>query len=147
MNISFCQSKHPPPPPISWDCLEHARFQVLLYILDRPVLRFETLSKTTIAMRHVRISHNAPYLPIKIFIMCYLCFSFTGSWVLQSSQGILKTVLMQFFFFRGGDKVHYGKCESSVLCIIRKEARKVNLFLTKKNISIKVNEITWLPSW
>ena len=46
------------------------------------------------------------------------------------------------FFFQGGDKVHYGKCESSVLCIIRKEARKVNLFLTKKNISIKVNEIT-----
>ena len=30
-------------------------------------------------MRHFHISHNAPYLHAKIFIMCYLRFSFTGS--------------------------------------------------------------------
>ena len=30
-------------------------------------------------MRHFHISHNAPYLHAKIFIMYYLRFSFTGS--------------------------------------------------------------------
>ena len=57
-------------------------------------------------------SHNAPYLPPKI--LHNLCFHF--SWVLQSSQEKLKTVVMQNF---GGQIrcMHYGKCGSPPLHI------------------------------
>ena len=42
---------------------------------------------------------------------------FHSPWVLQSSQGKLKTILMHFFFGGGGggaNKVSYGKCGSGV---------------------------------
>ena len=48
-------------------------------------------------IRHLLISHNAPYLPLKICIT----FVFHFSWVLQPSQEKLKTILMQNF---GGHK-------------------------------------------
>ena len=43
-------------------------------------------------IRHFQISHNSPYLPRKKFC---ITFVFLLCWVLQPSQGKLKTVLMQ----------------------------------------------------
>ena len=43
-------------------------------------------------IRHLQISHNSPYLPRKKFC---ITFVFLLCWVLQPSQGKLKTVLMQ----------------------------------------------------
>ena len=62
-------------------------------------------------IHHLHISHNGPYLLLKIFC---IIFVFHSSWVLQTSQEKLKTTLMQNF--GGANKVHYGRCASGV-CI------------------------------
>ena len=54
--------------------------------------------KQVIKLRHLHISHNAPYLPPKLCIT----FAFHFSWVLQPSHQNLW----------GANKVHYGKCAS-----------------------------------
>ena len=41
-------------------------------------------------------------------------FVFLFPWVLQPSQEKLETMLMQHFFFWGGNKVHCGRCASGV---------------------------------
>ena len=46
------------------------------------------------SIRHLHISHNAPYLPPKKFC---ITFAFHFSWVLQLSQEKLKTMLMAIF--------------------------------------------------
>ena len=50
-----------------------------------------------------------------------ITFVFHFSWVLQPSQEKLKTMLMQNVL--GGNKVHYGKCESGVLRFPRRLLR------------------------
>ena len=51
------------------------------------------MSSPPISIRHLHISHSAPYLPPKIWHNLVLHFS----WVLQLSQEKLKTMLMQNF--------------------------------------------------
>ena len=69
----------------------------------------------SLTLRHLHISHNAPYLPPPPP-------NFAFSWVLQPSQEKLKTMLMPFFWGEGGggggvvgaNKVHYGTCASGL---------------------------------
>ena len=59
------------------------------------------------AIRHLHISHNAPYLPPKIFHK--LCFSFLLSITAvprEMENNMLNAKLL------GTDKVHYGRCAS-----------------------------------
>ena len=66
-------------------------------------------------IRHLHTTNNTPYLPHPPRpILHNRCFHF--SWVLQSSQEKLKTVVMQNF---GGQIrcMHYGKCGSPPLHI------------------------------
>ena len=60
-------------------------------------------------VRHLHISHNAPHSPPKNLHN----FVFHFSWVLQPSQGTLKTMLKYNLGGGGGaNKVHYGRCAS-----------------------------------
>ena len=66
-------------------------------------------------IRHLHISHNAPYSTPKFCIT----FVFHFSWVLQPSRERLKnTMLMQNLGGGGANKVHYGKCGSGVWLIM-----------------------------
>ena len=60
-------------------------------------------------IHHFHIDHNASCLPPPKF--CITIVS-NFSWVLQSSQEKSKTMVIQFFFLWGGDKVLYGLCEN-----------------------------------
>ena len=59
-------------------------------------------------IRHLHISHNAPYLPPKFCIT--FVFHFSG--VLQPSQEKLKN--NAYAKFLGANKVHYGKCGNAL---------------------------------
>ena len=77
-------------------------------ILSRMVLPY------SMNIRHLHISHNAPYLPRKI--LHKHCFQFPLG---RKTQEKWKTKFMQFFFCRGwggggANKVHYGRCASGV---------------------------------
>ena len=48
---------------------------------------------SVLSIRHLHISHNAPYFPPKFCLI----FVFNFSWGLQPSQEKLKTMLMQNF--------------------------------------------------
>ena len=59
------------------------------------------------AIRHLHISHNAPYLPPKIFHK--LCFSFLLS-ITAVPREVENNMLNAKLW--GTDKVHYGRCAS-----------------------------------
>ena len=89
----------------------HQRLYSLKHVFCRGV-RFKL--QGFLHIRHLHIYHNAPYLRPIIFV-------FHFSWILQPPQEKLKAMLMQIFFFGGGEragkvnKVHYGICASGVL--------------------------------
>ena len=67
----------------------------------------------TRGIRHLHISHNAPYLLPKI--LHNLCFFISHGYYSRLTKK-LKTMLLQKFW--GANKVHYGKCASGVLATV-----------------------------
>ena len=60
-------------------------------------------------IRHLHISHNAPYLPPQI--LYNLCFSFLRG-ITAVPREIEKQCLRKLFL--GANKVHYGKCGNAL---------------------------------
>ena len=65
------------------------------------------------AIRHLHISHNAPYLPHKI--LHNLCFSFLLG-ITAAPREIENNACAEFW---GANKVHCGRCPSGVCPIVR----------------------------
>ena len=87
-------------------------------------------------IRHLHISHSAPYLstPAKFHITV-----FHFPWVLQPSQENSKTMLMQNFV--GANMVYYGGCASGVQCRIAHIRGPKTL--TFKTAGLRVKSLLW----
>ena len=75
-------------------------------------------SSFSIVIRHLHISHSAPYLPPQNVAEALFSISL-GMAVIPRGNEIQR--LCNIFFFGGGggeaNKVHYGRCESRVFKI------------------------------
>ena len=99
------------------------RFEVNILCIVRVISlsNIQTVWLAWIAsIRHLHISHHAPYLPPKI--LHNLCFSFLVGFTAFPGE----TENNAYAKFWGTNKVHYGRCASSVLVT---EMKNVESFL------------------